>query len=1501
MLKKNKSILFILIVLNLFSCNIFNNGKLEVLVKFPSDIIAAPEIVLSINPKISGQETITESLEINNTEAIYENEEIPIGNYSITLTLRDEDLVFWELEDDFKIDPMTKTLVKFDITEDKFTSKPLYPPVFDVVHSDDTKLLTTLTNLSLNSSIYYDLEPKKPNLESSEGSKLYAAPTNFLLGDIVHAATYKENWETSKISSFNFIRPETLPIITNKNTDPFATKIDYEIANADPELSLYYTTDKTFPQPKKAKSLENKGIVEIKKDKVVLTAVTHKPDFLTSNSVKATSHKMPVPKFSNLKETLMPETFEITLTNDVGDAVIYYTNDETNPNKDSAHVAPNSTITFNTNKKIIAVATKIGSIRSDFATFSSNKGKKPLIEDARSNLREALQVKITAAQTEGIYYTEDGADPYKDIHGTLFAGPFNPDSATILVKAKAYYADSMPSDVISQEIATLAAPEIELGLFNKLTVKQEEAGKIYYTIDGTNPSDSGSSEYGKNTQLPQDALAGTDVKVLAAKKFAFSSTAELNIASKIDNPELKENRTDGNYFKILEVLIDTEAGAESYYTLDGTNPFESSSRVKYETPVLVEAGKIIKALSTAEAVLSSGTEEVDGTRLASPEIVFNIAGKVEITSADAGEIFYTDDGSDPSFETKGAETKPYIGAFDITGPTTIKAIIVDELRNPSLISEKLIDEEAAIPSFTDERASSKDALSIGITTNEASGTSFYTIDDSNPLSGAEYAGPFAPGLAPNPVRAISKVLNKLPSQEAVLAIDKNSQAVLALGKLNLLSIELEENKEIYYADNADPLTTGELISEENIILELAPSINLRAIKVDKLQTGTITEIKHASDEIALSASQSSTPTLTDARAGNYFEQLRVSVSVVGTEETYYTVGEIHPYKAGIAASTLVETDALVAFDEITNFQNTEVAVLASEITSIDGTRLEAPVIILNENDEIEITSTDGGNIYYTTDGTDPSFDTIGGTTTLYQASVPVPISNPTTVKAIIVDELKNPSLITVEEFNTQIDDLIFYDARDEKLQYDLIVGMIKRKAEDKVYYTTNQPGSTPTSSDIEYDDETPITTATINLIRAKAFSQTCFNSEIAELDISTVLTPPVIDITEDNLIEITADAEDRIYYTLDGTSPINNEAALIYSAPFHVESGTFIKAIATRKLHKNSDVVDTQVQRTPQPTIHDNRLDYREPLEIHMSLAEAGGTIYYTLDGTEPSNTSSWTSSGIAIDASSATEVRAFAKLPGQVRSETVIQPIPALPAPEVILDIYDVITISSIHPMAILYYTDDGSGPEELTAQTYSAPFGITNPTQIKALASAELCHVSGETDKTFDTQTDKPTISPTGLTTYYEEKAVNIIAPATAPSAKLYYSLDQGVTWEEYLSPIFVTNTETEIYAKAQALDEFASEANIQKYTIKVKQPTAPTVINNEDGTFKVQLAVATEGASIYYLISNIGVDITPGNAGEILYTGGHIVVPAGDIISYRAFKENWTPSDKSEAIMN
>ncbi len=139
---------------------------------------------------------------------------------------------------------------------------------------------------------------------------------------------------------------------------------------------------------------------------------------------------------------------------------------------------------------------------------------------------------------------------------------------------------------------------------------------------------------------------------------------------------------------------------------------------------------------------------------------------------------------------------------------------------------------------------------------------------------------------------------------------------------------------------------------------------------------------------------------------------------------------------------------------------------------------------------------------------------------------------------------------------------------------------------------------------------------------------------------------------------------------------------------------------------------------------------YTTAQNVSLSTATAGATIYYTVDGSTPTHSSSVYNSPIVVSGASLT-IRAFASATGFQDSPIVVgtyqiqgAPSPAAtptfsPASGTSFSSTLSVSMTDATAGAAIYYTTDGSTPTT-GSQLYSGPFTISASTTVKAIATA-------------------------------------------------------------------------------------------------------------------------------------------------------------------------------------
>lgn len=302
-------------------------------------------------------------------------------------------------------------------------------------------------------------------------------------------------------------------------------------------------------------------------------------------------------------------------------------------------------------------------------------------------------------RTEGasIHYTikTDGTEPADP---TISSSVFDETQPIVIngktvIKAFAVK-NSVKSAVVTLTYTTkdqLAPPEasIESGAMvsrgTKLKLTAASGATIYYTTDGSDPTDSSNSSVVSGTNLVLDGAAGSQVTVKAYAVMDGKSASEVmtftyqiskntgGVTADVANGTEVSNGSKVN-------LMTDVTGAEIYYTTDGSSPADSGIKgtvvtingtsgstftIKAVAKVNGDAGTVctftyqIKERPTAPTASPSGGE-------------LTIARRVELSSS-AEKIYYTTDGTTPT-ESSNLYKEPVL----INRTTTLKAIAVSK-------------------------------------------------------------------------------------------------------------------------------------------------------------------------------------------------------------------------------------------------------------------------------------------------------------------------------------------------------------------------------------------------------------------------------------------------------------------------------------------------------------------------------------------------------------------------------------------------------------------------------------------------------------------------------------------------------------------------------------------------------------------------------------------------------------------------------------------------------
>lgn len=320
--------------------------------------------------------------------------------------------------------------------------------------------------------------------------------------------------------------------------------------------------------------------------------------------------------------------------------------------------------------------------------------------------------------------------------------------------------------------------------------------------DGTNPSNT-IEVYNRTTNtwsvssnvLPQPIQDAAFVQI-ADTLYIFGGTTTggtlLNSAYAISPDDLAPTVTPtppgGYYNTVQSVTLTPSESATIYYTIDGTQPTESSTA--YSSPLTIPTNTTLKyfAKDLAGNIGQTYTDiynidTIAPTAQATPASgVFGTSGGyVTLTADETANFYYTVDGSTPT-----TASTFYNGPINIITDTTLKFIAVDLAGNESPVYTVTyaIDSTAPILSFSHNTGIYELPISFSITPNE-SASIFYTLDSSDPRSSLTryfYTGEFSI-INPCIIKAVGRDLNGNESSVYTTSIGDSTMGLF----LNILA------------------------------------------------------------------------------------------------------------------------------------------------------------------------------------------------------------------------------------------------------------------------------------------------------------------------------------------------------------------------------------------------------------------------------------------------------------------------------------------------------------------------------------------------------------------------------------------------------------------------------------------------------------------------------------------------------------------------------------------
>jgi hypothetical protein len=670
---------------------------------------------------------------------------------------------------------------------------------------------------------------------------------------------------------------------------------------------------------------------------------------------------------------------------------------------------------------------------------------------------------------------------------------------------------------------------------------------------------------------------------------------------------------------------------------------------------------------------------------------------------------------------------------------------------------------------------------------------------------------------------------------------------------------------IYYTTNGTTPTTSSTKYTGAITVSATETVKAIAVATNYSNSAMATATYTIGAATTLPA-----PTFSPA-AGTYSTTQTVTISDATAGTTiYYTTNGTTPTTSSTkytGAITVSSTETITAIAVETGYTNSPAATATFTISA--ATTLPAPTFspaagTYSTTQTVTISdATAGTTIYYTTNGTTPTTSS-----TKYTGAITVSATETITAIAVETGYTNSPAATATFTISaaTTLPAPTFSPAAGTYATAQTVT-ISDATAGTTIYYTTN--GTTPTTSSTKYTGT--ITVSATETIKAIAVETGYTNSAVATAayTISSALAAPTFSpaagtYTSAQSVTISdATAGTTIYYTTDGTTPTASSTR--YTGAIWQSSTQTLKAVAVETGYANSPVTTatyTIAPVLPAPTFSPQGGGaswalFTTPPSVTISDATAGTTIYYTINGTTPTTSSTKYTGPITVNVTETIAAIAVGTNYTNSPVSTMLYSIAAvLPTPTFSLaagtySTSQTVTISDATAGATIYYTTNGATPTTSSTK-YTGAITVSATETIKAIAVATNYSNSAVATAayTISAVLPSPTFSPAAGT--YSTSQTVTISDATAGTT-IYYTTN-GTTpttsSTKYTGAITVSATET-VKAIAIATGYTNSAVATAAYTISVGLP-APT-FSPAAATYtsaqSVTISDATTGAAIYY----------------------------------------------------
>ncbi|HWE86645.1 MAG TPA: chitobiase/beta-hexosaminidase C-terminal domain-containing protein [Terracidiphilus sp.] len=354
-------------------------------------------------------------------------------------------------------------------------------------------------------------------------------------------------------------------------------------------------------------------------------------------------------------------------------ADIYFTVDGSTPTSLSMKYA-GTALTISQNTTINAIAFAYGYTKSAVAsaTYTLPTAVTPVFTPPAGAYTSTQSVQISST-TPGaaIYYTLDGSTPTTGsaMYSTALT-VINPSTVIKAIAVTYGYNNSTVATAlytIRPAPPSFSLPSGEYLTPQSVTISAAAGAKIYYTTDGSGPT-TNSTPYAGPIAINQNMT----IRATAALS-GYPDSPYTGAEYAIKTPVPTFSLASGEYLTPQSLTI-SAAGAQIYYTTDGSSPSASSTpytgAIAINKNVKIRATAVIPGYANSQYAGAAYGIKVPAPTFSLSSGIYPGPQQVSISDSMAGAaIYYTTDGTTPT-----SSSTPYAGSITVSGKEKIIAI-----------------------------------------------------------------------------------------------------------------------------------------------------------------------------------------------------------------------------------------------------------------------------------------------------------------------------------------------------------------------------------------------------------------------------------------------------------------------------------------------------------------------------------------------------------------------------------------------------------------------------------------------------------------------------------------------------------------------------------------------------------------------------------------------------------------------------------------------------------